>query len=387
MFKKSITAVFIFLLTFTAFASIGGKATFAAGGISLYTPYTGISVTPGESIDYSVDLINNTGNIQQVSFNVKGLPEKWEYKLTSSGWKLNQLAAKPGESQTFSLTVNVPLKVDKGEYSFALVANGNGVTEKLPLTVTVSEQGTFKTQLAVDQPNLQGQADSDFTYTATLKNRTAEEQRYALTANAPKGWNVVFQSDGKNVTSVKVEPGSSKDIEVTLTPPNKVKAGNYKVRIKASSGSTSAKNVLEAVITGTYDIQLTTPTGRLSADITAGDQETVKLQIVNKGSAPLHNVKLDATTPPEWEVHFDPEKIAEIAPGKKKTVKATITASDNAIAGDYVVKMKANADEASDSAEFRISVKTSLLWGWVGVLVVIAVLAGIYYLFRTYGRR
>ncbi|HEX7063494.1 MAG TPA: NEW3 domain-containing protein [Bacillales bacterium] len=387
MIKKSITAVFIFLLAFSTFASLGGKSTYAAGGIALYTPYTGISVTPGESIDYNVELINNSSSIKQVSFDVKGLPENWSYKLTTSGFQLNQLAAKPGESQSFTLTVKVPLKVDKGEYSFTLAANGDGASSQLPLTVTVSERGTFKTQLAVDQPNLQGHADSDFTYTATLKNRTAEKQRYALTANAPKGWDVVFQSDGKNVTSVVVEPGSSKDIEVTMNPPQNVKAGTYKAQIKAASGSTSAKNVLEAVITGTYKIQLTTPTGRLSADITAGDQETIKLKIANNGSAPLRNIKLDATTPPEWEVKFEPQKIDKIAPGKSQTVQATITASDNAIAGDYVVKMSANADEASDSAEFRMSVKTSLLWGWIGVLVVLAVLAGIYYLFRTYGRR
>ena len=31
-----------------------------SGSIILYTPYTKISVTPGASIDYSIDLINNT---------------------------------------------------------------------------------------------------------------------------------------------------------------------------------------------------------------------------------------------------------------------------------------------------------------------------------------
>ncbi len=31
-----------------------------SGAIILYTPYTKISVTPGASIDYSIDLINNT---------------------------------------------------------------------------------------------------------------------------------------------------------------------------------------------------------------------------------------------------------------------------------------------------------------------------------------
>ena len=32
-----------------------------SGSIILYTPYTKISVPPGASIDYSIDLINNNG--------------------------------------------------------------------------------------------------------------------------------------------------------------------------------------------------------------------------------------------------------------------------------------------------------------------------------------
>ena len=34
-----------------------------SGSIILYTPYTKISVTPGASIDYSIDLINNTDGV------------------------------------------------------------------------------------------------------------------------------------------------------------------------------------------------------------------------------------------------------------------------------------------------------------------------------------
>lgn len=387
MMKKTFTAVLMLLFAFAAFASFASKPTFAAGSVNLYTPYTGISVSPGDSINYNVDLINNSGSIKQASFKVEGLPKNWNYKLKASGRTLNQLAVKPGGNQTFTLTVNVPLKVNKGSYSFTLVASGNGTTERLPLTVKVQQQGTFKTELAVAQPNMQGTPSSNFSYTATLKNHTAHKQRYALTANAPSGWGVTFKSGSKNVTSVVVKPGSSQSINVTMNPPQNVKAGDYKATIKASSGSTSAKNVIDAVITGTYKMKLTTPSGRLSANITAGGKKTVKVQIQNNGSAPLNNVSLSSTAPPNWNVKFQPSKITKIAPGKSKTVNATISASSKAISGDYVVKMSASTNKASSNAQFRMSVKTSMLWGWIGVLIVIAVLAGIYYLFRTYGRR
>ena len=39
--------------------------------------------------------------------------------------------------------------------------------------------------------------------------------------------------------------------------------------------------------------------------------------------------------------------------------------SSDAITGDYAATFTAKTDEASDSAEFRISVKTQTIWGFV----------------------
>src|SRR3546814_20457399 len=90
-----------------------------------------------------------------------GLPEGWEFDLKSGGWSLEQIAVLPGEKQTVDLTVDVPLKVDKGEYTFRLSAGGYDV---LPLTVEVSEQGTFTTEFSTAQPNMEGAADAHLTF-------------------------------------------------------------------------------------------------------------------------------------------------------------------------------------------------------------------------------
>ena len=39
----------------------------SAAGISMFTKYAGIAVTPGESINYYVDIINSSISIQTVS--------------------------------------------------------------------------------------------------------------------------------------------------------------------------------------------------------------------------------------------------------------------------------------------------------------------------------
>ncbi|WP_019121999.1 NEW3 domain-containing protein [Brevibacillus massiliensis] len=374
-----------FLLTLLLIlAAFGATGAFAAGGISVYTPLTNISVTPGESINYSVDVINNTSEIQNVALAVTGLPDKWEAKLTSDGWSVSSVSVKPNSSYNLSLQVDVPLQVDKGAYHFQLNAGGKGV---LPLTVNVSEQGTYKTELTSEQPNMEGHANSTFNYQVTLRNRTAQKQLYALTAGAPQGWDVQFKTDGKSVTSVNVDAGAAKDIDVEVHPPEKVKSGTYKIPLKAATNSSSAETGLEVVITGSYSLELSTPSGVLSTDVTAGGKRTLQLKVTNTGSADLRNLDLTANTPVNWEVTFEPKKIPQLAAGQSEEVTATIKADDKAIAGDYVVGMTAGAPEATADAQFRVTVKTSLLWGWLGVLIVAAVIGGVYYLFRTYGRR
>ena len=73
--------------------------------------------------------------------------------------------------------------------------------------------------------------------------------------------------------------------------------------------------------------------------------------------------------------------------GAAANVTAELKASPKALPGDYVVVMDAKTPEVTADAQFRISVKTPLFWGWVGVLVILAAVGGVYCLFRKYGRR
>jgi uncharacterized membrane protein len=68
-------------------------------------------------------------------------------------------------------------------------------------------------------------------------------------------------------------------------------------------------------------------------------------------------------------------------------VKATLKAYKKAIAGDYVTTMDASTAESTSKITFRVTVKTPMLWGWIGVLVILGALGGVFYLFRKYGRR
>lgn len=382
---KSIKSLSLLLLMMLGASLLtGGRPVFAAGEVTLYTPYTSISAPPGETINYPVEVKNNTGGVVTAPLQLNNLPDGWTAKLSGGGWQLKEVSVKPGEAESVTLEVTVPLKVNKGSYSFQLSAGSMG---SLPLTVDITEQGTYQTELTTDQANLEGHADSTFTYTVNLQNRTASKQNYALQADAQAGWDVKFTSGGNQVSSVEIEPGANQSITVDVKPPAEVTEGTFKIPIRASNQSTSSELTLEAVITGSYGLELTTPTGLLSTSVNAGGSKTVELQVKNTGTADLSDINLSSEAPVDWEVTFNPKTIENLPAGQSTTVEAKLTASDKAIAGDYVTNMKASAAEASSDAQFRVSVKGSMLWGWIGVLIILAIIGGIYYLIRKYGRR
>jgi uncharacterized membrane protein len=352
--------------------------------VTLYTPYTKISVPPGESIDYAIDVINNSKELQNVEISVTGMPRGWNYSIKSGGYTIGQIATLPGERKSLSLKVDIPLQVNKGNYKFSVVAGG---IYSLPLVINISEQGTFKTEFTTTQPNMQGNVSSTFTYNANLKNRTADKQQYAFTANASRGWTVTFKANYQAVTSVVTEPNSTTPITIEVKAPEKTEAGKYKIPVNASTSSSSADLDLEAVITGSYGMEMSTPTGLLSTNITAGETKQLELVIVNTGSSELTDIRPESSVPLNWSVTFDPKKVDKLATGQSTHVYATIKADKKAIPGDYVANIEAKTPEVSSKLSFRISLETPLLWGWIGVLITLAAIGSVYYLFRKYGRR
>ncbi|OJV35738.1 MAG: hypothetical protein BGO33_10695 [Bacteroidia bacterium 43-41] len=350
----------------------------------LYTPYTKISVPPGETINYSIDVVNNTEGLQTPDIYVMGIPHGWKSEMKSGSYIVNQLAVMPNDKKTFNLQVTVPLQVNRGTYRFVVHA---GNEAELPLSVMVSSQGTYKTEFTTDQPNMQGNSKSNFNFNANLNNKTAETQLYALIAAAPRGWNVIFRANGKQATSAQVEPNSTENISIEITPPGNVEAGTYKIPIKATTGSASGELELEVVVTGSYDMELTTPRGLLSSDITAGDTKRIDLVVNNTGSAELKDVRLSSSKPEGWEVSFEPTAVETLKAGESVDVQAVVRASKKAIPGDYVMNISANTPETGKSVSFRMTVKTPLLWGWIGIGIIVVVCGTIFYLFRKYGRR
>lgn len=355
-----------------------------AQSVSLFTPLTKIIVPPGQAINYSIDVINNSNSIKTSNIKIIGLSNDWSYELKSGGWNVEQVATMPRGKEKLSLKVNVPLKIDKGTYHFKVLAEGYS---SLPLTVIVSKQGSYLTEFTSNQSNIEGAANTTFTYNANLRNGTAQSQVYALKALQPTGWNIVFKANGKQVSSVNIEANQTQRITIEVDPSEYTESGTYKIPILANAENINAHLDLETVITGTYNVTLSTPTGLLSTDVTAGEHKKLKLLVRNTGSTALNNIKLKALTPTNWNVDFKPKEISHLEAGKTQEIEATINVDDKALSGDYETDFEVRALETSTKEKFRITVHASVLSGWLGFLIILMALGSVYYLVRKYGRR
>jgi uncharacterized membrane protein len=358
----------------------------AGGALTLSTPFPGVSVAPGTDVrfDITVSAAANT----RVALSVSGTPEGWTSTLRGGGFVVDAVQTDAAGEATVELTVAVPPEATAGTARITVSGSGGG-SATLPLDIRVSDEAAGAVTLDTDFPSLQGAAGTTFTFNLTLRNDTAEDQTFAVTAIGPEGWDVTATLTGQaQAASAVVEAGSTSGITVTAVAPETVEAATYPIQVRATVGDQTIDGELSVVITGTNELTLTTPDGSLSNRGASGGTITQQLVLVNDGTADLANVQITAQTPRDWTVTYDPSDTLEtLAAGESATVTASIVPSNDAIAGDYVVTFSASGGDVSDEIEIRVTIETSPLWGFVGIALIVAVLAGLWWVFRTYGRR
>ena len=352
----------------------------------LSTPYPDVAVEAGTSVTFPLR-ISSSGR-RRVALDVADVPRGWTATLRGGGFVVHGVVTDPDTPPTVDLEVEVPPEARPGSHTIVVTARTGGVTTRLPLELRIEREVAGAVSLEAEFPQLQGAADTPFTFNLTLENDTPRELRFNLDAVGPEGWIVSASPSGQTqAATATVAGGSSTTITVEADAPDDAAAGSYPLQVTASAGSQTVTTDLEAEVTGSFALTLTTPDERLNAEVTAGGASPVQLLVINDGSSPLVDVSLTATPPGEWEVTFEPERIDQIPPGESAPMTALITPSGDAVAGDYLVNFSASAGEATGDIELRTTVQTSAAWGVVGLVLIVIAFAALFAVFRRFGRR
>lgn len=342
--------------------------------LSIYTPYPSRMIGFGEVVTVPLKLRSSTA--QTVGLEVRNLPAGWSASFRGASQIVDAVYVDGKNEASVDLRLEPPADAKAGKYEMTLVAVGDGEKAELKLRFTIKEKLPPRLSLTVDNlPIKRGSPSTTFTFTATLKNEGGEDLQVVLSATQPKNMQVTIESGGQDIPELELAANESKTLTIKADPYVNLEAGKYPFLVTAAAGDVKSELELVVEAIGEGDLSLSAPDGRLSAQATAGQETPLKIVLANKGTAPLRGIELSSSEPSGWSISFDQSQIAEIPAGQSVEITARIKPPEKAVAGDYVVTIKARPlDSKMKSAEFRITVQTSTLWGVAGIgLIALAV--------------
>jgi uncharacterized membrane protein len=386
--KKLLGAALLLLL-------VGVCAFAEQAAVSMAFEYPGVEVFLGETVVVGLIVQNKGPNDESVDLRVAEKPAGWSTAIRSSGLTVTGVFLPAGKSRTLNFEAASPLELRAGRYVFRVEAQSGGTSTEEALTVTVRERkeeqtrGTAGIGLTTAYPILRGASDVFYEFSVELENKLEEDAVFDLSARGPEGWEVNFKPayEPRYISSYQLRAKKSGKITVEVKPPAGAAPGEYPVNVRVSSGAAFAETTLTVVLTGTYDLDVSSASGVLSLAAQQGKPAQVTINIKNTGTAVQNHIGLFSFQPENWKVDFVPDKVDGLEPGDSRQVAVIVTPDAKALVGDYSLELKANGEKVSKPIEYRVTVKASSVFGWIGIALIVLVILGLAGLFRWLGRR
>jgi uncharacterized membrane protein len=364
--------------------------------VGMAAEYPGIEVPAEEDVSMDLILYNKGRSDENVNVKVASAPEGWTARVKTYKFTVTGIHVPSGEDKRLTFEAEPDEGMKPGEYAFVIEAQTPDgrfkMSETIHVTVTKKTEEKKESRgvkLSTSYPVLRGPSDAEFEFSVEVDSKLPEDAVFDLMAQGPDDWDVNFKPayEDKYISSLRLQANQTKTMAVQVKPAPLAKAGEYPVNIRVTSGDAVAEAELTVVLTGTYGLEIGTPTGLLSLEARPGKPANMSIYVKNTGSATNHDIKFMTFKPENWKVEFKPEQLAAIDPGDLKQVEVTITPYEEALVGDYSVAVEVQGEKASKDIEFRVMVKASAAWGWIGIGLIVGVVVGLTGLFRWLGRR
>ncbi|MBM4447230.1 MAG: hypothetical protein FJ023_07780 [Chloroflexi bacterium] len=289
-----------------------------------------------------------------------------------------------------------------GGLSIQSTAQAMPDTGSQPASISPNQKspGAEKITLTCQYPVVSSYAGTYFAYKIDLQYTGGTAPRiFDLQAKGPDGFTYsITPSYGETTEIAAIRLDPQKTYPDTITVMARPYAwrvpqpGEYPITVGASSGELKASIELKAIVTAQYDLAVEPSSGLLNTKATTGKDNYFPISIINTGSADLAKINFSSKIiggPSGWSITFNPEKIDLLPKGDKREIQVNIKPAEKTIAGDYMVTISAEpeAKNAFGAFDLRVTVLTPTIWGWVGVGIVVLVIAGLAFMFMRLGRR
>ncbi|MFZ7110145.1 MAG: NEW3 domain-containing protein [Desulfatiglandales bacterium] len=372
------------------------KKQLPARKISVAPEYTGIVVQQGEDVTLDLNVKNGGRQDENIELSVPSIPKGWKARVKTYKFDINGIHLESDSSRSVTFVAEPDKDVEPGKYTFVVKGETQdgalSSSSNLVITVREKEKAEKKAKglnIVTSYPVLQGPTDAKFEFSIEVESKVDKDTIFNLTAKGPENWEVNFKPayEQKYISSLRIKANQSTTMAVEVKPYALAVPGEYPINVKISSDTAQAEAEMVVVLTGTHKIEAGTADGLLSLDAFQGREGNISLYVKNTGSAIQSNVRFLSFKPENWKVEFKPEKLESLAPGDLKQVEVAITPAEQALVGDYSVALSVEGEKASKNLEFRVTVKASTAWGWVGIGIIVLVIAGLVTLFIRMGRR
>lgn len=364
--------------------------------VEMAAEYPGVVVPVGDDVSMDVIVYNRGRSNEDVDVWIASKPKGWEARVKTYKFEVKGVNVPADDNKRLTFEAKPDKDVKPGTYTFRINAQTKDGQFKMAKTVQVIVEKKRKgvkegkgIKLTTSYPVLRGPSDAKFEFSVEVESELDKEAVFDLVAKAPEDWIINFKPayEDKYISSLRLKEKASKTVAMEVKPSPLAKAGEYPINMRVSSGDAKAEAKLTVAVTGTYKLEAGTPTGLLSLDAKQGKEANVSIYVKNTGTATNHGIKFMSFKPENWKVEFEPEKIAAIEPGDLKQIEVTITPYEEALVGDYSVAVDVQGEKVSKPIEFRVSVRASTAWGWIGIGIIVVVVLGLTGLFRWLGRR
>jgi len=361
-------------------------------GFWLTTPYPELAIKPGETESITLSLRNEKLPPQRAAVEISGVPQGWNWALKGGGKEVSAAMVAPDSTERLTLELTPPAEAAAGKsYPIEVRARTGAETVTLPLTVRLSEEETTSAVLKLEPelPALRGTARSTFSFKVNVSNDSGEDGLFNLAADVPQGFQTRFKKGygSEEITGLPIAAAASETVTLEVVPSRATPAGQYPVNFQVTGGNQTASTELSLDVTGEPQVGIVGPQERLSGEAEAGKETSFTFTLVNSGSSPATDLELSATPPSDWTVEFEPKQVATLAPNSASEVAVKIKPSERAIAGDYMVDVRAAGGPVSEEVQFRTTVRTSTMWGIAGLGVIAAAVLVLGGAVMRYGRR
>ena len=229
-------------------------------------------------------------------------------------------------------------------------------------TTTAANQPLTGLWLTTGYPQLAVHTGDNIQLNLTLQNMHLPPARVDFSINGlPSGWTYEFDGGGKAVTAAIVEPDSSQNVTLKLTPPKDAKAGNYDFTIDGKTTGQSLTLPIALTLTAAKPVKVTV-TPQLPA-LRGSPTSAFNFNVDIKNDAPsAQTFNLLAKAPPGFDTTFKEQYGTQeltsipLKAGASKTLKVSVKPPQSVQAGKYTVDVAAANPTTSAQTQLLLDI-------------------------------